>query len=170
MSIRATLNLTRVGLVVAGRQFVAVLCLAIASYWVAPSDPSGAIGDPLTEVGVGINPQPIQLWLVAADILVALALAATTSRSLAETALEMRRAAVQRDRLRSGRTLAALLAVLVLAAAACAITGLVPPSFKSAIGSNAGLERLLECGWSAVASIGLAFFASNARAAFRALY
>jgi len=66
MSIRTTLNLTRVGLVAAGRQFVSVLCLAMASYGMAPSGISGTIGDPLTEVGAGITtfaecaPQPAQ--------------------------------------------------------------------------------------------------------------
>ena len=160
MSLRSTLNPTQVGLVAARRQLVAVVFLATAAYWASPYISPNTSGR--NEL------HSIQLWLPFAGMLIGLAVAATTAKFLSETAAEMRRVAIQRDGRLTKRVLTELAVALTLAAA-CVITGLFPHNFKLTIISSDEVEHFLSATWAAIASIGLAFFAANARAAFIAL-
>jgi hypothetical protein len=159
------LNLIRAGYVAGGRQFAAVLLIALAVVMLIKIRTVGA-GHPMQAVQTG---NQLSLFFAYADILAAIAVISTCNQSILQTADALRRASrliYPTDPSRAADILQSLL--WVTAAGFAIMTLKPPPSVLAGICNELGLCWVVRVGWPGIMSICMAAFGANARAASRA--
>jgi hypothetical protein len=159
------LSLARAGYVAAGRQFAAVLLIALAVVTLIEIRMVGA-GHPMEAFH---TESQLSLFFAYADILAAIAVISTCNQSILQTADALRHASRLMYPTDPSRAADILQSLLWITAAGFAImTVKPPPSALAGICNEIGLCWGVRAGWPGVMSICMAAFGANARAATRA--
>ena len=153
------------GLVIAGRQFVAVIIVVLSVMWLQPSllSDAGIISAPAPEVEANQKKPHALLGLTVAlaDLLVATGLIATSNGTIEVTARSIKRAALVRQPTNPQSVIDQLVWVTGMAALGCIVMLFsAPPS-----GLFSTTPSWLRIAWAGFFSVAFAFFAATTRAA-----
>ncbi len=166
-------RLFRGGLVVAGRQFVAVLILGLCTVWLlhtgqinSHSDPPHVSSTSSDQIVIGLL---LATTIAFADLAIAIGFVATSDAAIESTASAVQRVAHGSMRRDPWWRTERFILLTEMAAIVCALQALsAPPASITVFATSSSFPSvLLLVAWPGLFSVGFAFFAAIARAAIK---